>query len=87
MREKPNEMVEVLVSFRQGPRDTVKVIPHLMNWQGQRYPLEKMGLYHPERRGTKRVHIFSFSSGPTAFRLELDPDTLQWLLVDVYYGT
>ena len=86
MRETTHDLVEVLASFRSGPRNTIKVTPHVMNWRGKRYPLEKMGLYHPERRGVKSVHIFSFSSGPTAFRLELDPDTLQWLLVEVFYG-
>ncbi|HSX14565.1 MAG TPA: hypothetical protein VLE72_01475 [Candidatus Saccharimonadales bacterium] len=87
MREKLNDQVEVLASFKSGPRGTIKVIPHLMNWRAQRYPLDKMGLYHPERRGNKRIHIFSFSSGPTAFRLELDPETLAWTLVEVFYGT
>lgn len=86
MLEKPHDQVEVLASFRHGPGHAVKVTPHLMNWRGKRYPLEKMGLYHPERRGTKRVHIFSFSSGATAFRLELDPDTLEWTLAEVFYG-
>jgi hypothetical protein len=87
MREQLHDQVEILASFKQGPRNAVRVIPHLMNWRGQRYALEKMGLYHPERRGTKQVHIFSFSSGPTAFRLELDPETLEWILVEVFYGS
>ncbi len=87
MREKLHDQVEVLASFKCGPRKTIRVIPHLMNWQGRRYPLEKMGLYHPERRGTKKIHIFSFSSGPTAFRLELDPETLEWTLVEAFYGS
>ena len=46
-----------------------------------------MGLYHPEKRGEKRMHIFSFSSGLTAFRVELDPETLEWRLKEVFYGT
>lgn len=86
MREELNDPVEVLASFKQGPHNSVKITPHLMNWRGQRYPLTTMGLYHPERRGTKRIHIFSFSSGPTAFRVELDPETLAWTLVEAFYG-
>lgn len=86
MREELHDEVEILASFKHSPNRAVKVTPHLMNWRGQRYPLEIMGLYHPERRGDKRIHIFSFSSGPTAFRLELDPDTLIWTLVEVFYG-
>ena len=86
MREELDDLVGVLASFAPGPRNTVRIMPHAMNWKGRRYPLEKMGLYHPERRGQKRIHIFSFSSGPTAFRLELDPDSLEWRLKEAYYG-
>lgn len=87
MRETLHEHVEILAAFKHGPRGSVRVTPYLMNWRDQRYPLDKMGLYHPERRGDKRVHIFSFSSGPTAFRLELDPETLEWTLVEAFYGS
>lgn len=85
MREELDEQVSVLASFAPGPRNMMRVTPHVMKWQGRRYNLEKMGLYHPERRGTKRVHVFSFSSGPTAFRVELDPETLEWRLREAYY--
>lgn len=87
MREELHDPVEILASFRHGPRGSIRVTPHLMNWRSQRYALEAMGLYHNEPRGNKRIHIFSFSSGPTAFRLELDPETLEWTLVEAFYGT
>lgn len=87
MREECNDIVSVLASFAPGPRHTMRVTPHLMKWQGKRYRLGTMGLYHPEKRGTKRLHIFSFSSGDTAFRVELDSETLEWRLTEVYYGT
>lgn len=86
MREECNDLVSVLASFAPGPRNMVRVTPHILKWRGRRYRLQTMGLYHPERRGNKRVHIFSFSSGETAFRLELDPETLQWTLREAYYG-
>ncbi len=86
MREECNDVVSVLASFAPGSRGAVRVIPHVMKWRGRRFRLSKMGLYHPERRGAKRVHIFSFSSGETAFRVELDPETLEWRLTEVFYG-
>ena len=86
MREEIHERVSVLASFDYGPRNTVRVLPHALKWRGRRYQLERMGLYHPERRGTRLFHIFSFSSGATAFRVELDPDTLEWVLTEVFYG-
>ncbi len=86
MREECDETVSVLASFAPGPRGAMRVIPHVMKWRGRRWKLTTMGLYHPERRGAKRVHIFSFSADETAFRVELDPDTLEWKLKEVFYG-
>jgi hypothetical protein len=86
VREECNDLVSVLASFAPGPRNMIRVTPHILKWRGRRYHLQTMGLYHPERRGNKRVHIFSFSSGETAFRVELDPETLQWTLKEAYYG-
>lgn len=84
MLEKVNEPVEVLASFARHNQQ-VRITPHLLKWRGKHYQLEVFGLYHPERRGDKRIHIFSFSSGSTSFRTELDPETLVWTLVEVFY--
>ena len=86
MTDAINEPVAVLVSFNRGQNGVVKVVPQAMQWRGKRYVLEKMGLHHPEKRGNKKLHVFSFSSGPTTFRLELDPETLEWTLAEAFYG-
>ena len=86
MREELDDQVSVLASFAPGPRNTMRVTPHLMKWKGRRWQLSTMGLYYPERRGNKRVHIFSFLSADTTFRVELDPDTLEWRLKEAFYG-
>jgi hypothetical protein len=86
MHETINEPINVIASFSEGPHGAVRVRPHAIRWQGRQYKVETFGLYHPERRGTKQFHIFSFSSGSTAFRVELDPETLQWTLVEAFYG-
>ncbi len=86
MTEKIGEPIDVLASFGQG-KYGVQVLPHSIRWRNRKYKLEKFGLYHPERRGTKRLHIFSFSCGTVNFRVELDPETLQWTLAEVYYAT
>lgn len=85
MREVINEPVGVLATFSAPSRGGVKVVPQIMAWRDRRYRLERMGLYYPERRGTKQVHIFSFLSDGTTFRVELDPERLVWTLVEVYY--
>jgi hypothetical protein len=85
MNEKVDDPVGVLASFAPGPRNTVRVVPQAIRWRGRRYRLGTMGLYHPERRGVKQIHIFEFSSGTIKFRLELDPETLAWTVVEVFY--
>ena len=44
MREEVNELVSVLASFAPGPKNTVRVTPHLLKWQGRRYRLGTMGM-------------------------------------------
>jgi hypothetical protein len=85
MYEELDDQVSVLASFAPGPKNTVRVTPHVMKWRGRKWVLETMGLYHPEKRGEKRLHIFSFSSGSVAFRVEMDPETLEWRLKQVFY--
>ena len=85
MTENHNDIVSVLASFAPGPRSTVRVTPHILKWRGRRYKLSTFGLYHPVRRGTQRIHVFEFSSGTVKFRVELDPETLTWRLVEVFY--
>lgn len=86
MREECHEPVNVMAVFTRRPPAGVRIVPIAMEWRGKRWRVDVMGLYHPERRGTKRIHIFGFSSGQTAFRIELDPDSLEWTLVEVFYG-
>lgn len=86
MREQCHDKVSMLAVFAPATRGGVRVVPQVMRWQGRRWRVDKMGLYHPERRGSKRIHIFAFSSDETAFRVELDPDTLEWTLTEVFYG-
>ena len=86
MREECRDNVGVMAVFVPTPQGGVRIVPQALSWRGRRWAVDKMGLYHPERRGLKRVHIFAFSSGDTAFRVELDPETLQWTLTEVFYG-
>lgn len=86
MREDMDEPVHVMASFVFNGTHRVKVVPHIVGWKGQRYRVTTMGLYHPERRGTKRIHIFEFTCSAMKLRVELDPDSLEWTLKEVFYG-
>ncbi len=86
MREKCADPVSVLAVFSVRSDGGMRVTPQALQWRGRCWGVDKMGFYHPERRGTKRYHIFSFASGETAFRVELDPETLSWTLTEVFYA-
>lgn len=92
MFERVDEPVEVLVGFKQqshsgkgSSKSSTRVLPYLLSWRGSRYKLDIMGLHHPARKGINRIHFFEFTSGNTKFKLELDSETLEWRLVEVYY--
>jgi hypothetical protein len=87
MREECDDVVSVLASFAPGPRGSVHVAPQVLEWRGRRFRLTTMGLHHPERRGRKYVHVFGFACGEVGFRVELDSETLEWRLTEVFYGT
>lgn len=86
MIETIREPVAVIASFGQTSQGGVKVVPHLLQWRDRRYTIATMGMHHPERRGNKNIHIFTFSSGDMAFRLEFDPEFLKWTLAEVSDG-
>ena len=84
--EKKFDKVAVLASFGHKSGSQVEVRPHYLKWRGRRYHIDVMGLHHVAKRGEKRIHVFGFSSGTNDFTVELDPETLEWTLVEVYYG-
>lgn len=86
MVESINEPISVLAVFEPRRGNSLRVTPYRIKWRGQDYNLTTKGLHHPRRDGAKRVHVFQFSSGSLAFRVELDPDSLEWTLREVWYG-
>ncbi|MEK7665795.1 MAG: hypothetical protein AAB337_02875 [Patescibacteria group bacterium] len=55
-----------------------------MRWNNREYQFNKIHLVHTAREGTKRVFYFSLSDTVNAFKLKLDPELLEWRLVEVY---
>lgn len=84
MFEKVDEPVEVLVGFKRRP-GAIRVLPYRLNWRGNQYKLDIMGLHHPARKGVNRIHLFEFTSGNTKFKVEMDSETLEWRLVEIYH--
>ena len=83
MRETLQEKVTVnLVSNCR----TGQVLPKHLGWRGRSYTINKTGLHHTYRSGRTLIHVFSVTDGNTFFRLELNTDTLLWMLTEVSDG-
>ena len=83
MRETLQEKVTVnLVSNCR----TGQVLPKYLGWRGRSYTINKTGLHHTYRSGRALIHVFSVTDGNTFFRLELNTDTLLWMLTEVSDG-
>ena len=83
MRETLQEKVTVnLVSNCR----TGQVLPKHLGWRGRSYTINKTGLHHTYRSGRALIHVFSVTDGNTFFRLELNTDTLLWMLTEVSDG-
>lgn len=76
-----NEDVSVITVYN-AQRKTV--IPAKIAWRGREYHIEKLGYHHKTRQGNTLLHVFSVSTPTIAFRLQLNTETLHWILEEVY---
>ncbi len=60
-----------------------KLVPTVIFWRGREYRIEKIGLHFPLRQGRVLHHIFSVLAGGNFFRLNLDTESLVWVLEEV----
>lgn len=84
MNEVINEPVSIVMVYN-AVQQTVK--PVKMLWRGREYQIEKIGYHHKEKQGNTLFHIFSVTSQNTAFKLQLDTETLHWKLQELYDTT
>lgn len=74
-----HDPIDVTVSFSQN-----KILPKLMRWNERDYKIETVNLVHTTKEGNKRVFYFSVSDLTNYFKLKLDPEYLEWYLVELY---
>ncbi len=79
MHELLNDPVDVMVSFADN-----RVLPRTMRWNQKDYKIENINLVHTVREGRKKVFYFSVSDLNNYFKLKLDPENLDWRLVELY---
>jgi len=79
MHELLNDPVYVVVSFKDN-----RVFPRTMRWNQHDYNINQVNLVHSAHEGQKRVFFFSVSDTSNYFKLKLDPEILEWRLVELY---
>jgi hypothetical protein len=79
MHEILNDPVDMLVSFSDN-----RITPKRMRWNMRDYDIKTVNLVHTAREGSKKVFFFSVSDLSTYFKLRLDPEFLEWRLVEMY---
>ncbi len=79
MHEFLHDPIDVDVAFRDN-----RVLPKRLRWNRRDYPISQVNLVHSAREGQKRVFYFSVSDDTNYFKLKLDPESLEWHLVELY---
>ena len=83
MRETMREKVSVNLIFDS---TTGQVMPKHVGWQSRLHTITQVGLHHTYRSGRALIHVFAVTDGWMFFRLELNTETLHWLLTEVSDG-
>jgi ribosomal protein L24E len=79
MHELLNDPIDVAVDFT-GHR----VKPHHVRWGKKTYQMNTVNMVHRAREGTKNIFYFSVSDTANFMKLRLDPELLEWRLVEFY---
>jgi len=74
-----NELVEVRVDFC-GKR----VLPRTMFWNNNLYQIRVVNMIHSSREGSRKLFFFSVSDLTNYFKLQLDTESLEWRLIEMY---
>lgn len=79
MHEILNDPVDVTVDFVDH-----RVRPRQVRWGNRVYDMTTVNLVHGAREGTTRVFYFSVSDKSNFMKLQLNTETLQWKLIELY---
>lgn len=83
MNEIIKEKVSCLTSYN---RETGKVTPKKIRWQGREIIFQKCSYHHKIWQGRILLHIFHVTDGTIDYRLQLNTDTLQTVLEEISDG-
>lgn len=74
-----NEPVEVRVDFCNR-----RVLPRAMSWNNRLYAVKSINMIHSARNGASKLFFFSVSDDINYFKLQLDTESLEWRLIEMY---
>jgi hypothetical protein len=77
--------VPIAVTLFYDPKSKM-LQPTSVRWDGQEYPITKVGLHHTFREGRTLFHVFSVVGPQLFFRLKLNTDNLFWRLEEISDG-
>lgn len=77
MSERLNDLVGVLVDFHRS-----RVKPLRITWNKRAYIIKQVHLVHRVREGDHHLFYFSLSGETAFFKLQFNPVTLAWKLVE-----
>jgi len=83
MLQKVKVPVSVILEYNSKLR---RVFPKSVHWDGNDYPVTKVGFHHTFREGKTLIHVFSVDTPSLFFRLRLNTDNLQWTLEEISDG-
>ena len=83
MIKRVHEQVSVIASY---DASTQLASPRRIQWRGQVYVITHVGSRIPLRRGRRLVHLFNAYAGRLPLVLELDTESLSWMLEEIDDG-
>ncbi len=84
MNEPINEKVSVISKYDM---KLGKVSPIRIRWNEREYIVKHLDYYERRKKGRVIYHIFHVASESMYFRLQCDPETLFWTLLNASDGT
>lgn len=80
MSETINEKASVITVY---DHTNGKAFPWRIKWRGRVYPVTQIGYHHTRKHGNTLHHIFSVTAGSLYFRLDLNTQTLAWIIEEI----
>ena len=80
---KINKDINVIAYYFRNTGVRLRCFPKRIEFEGKRVDFTEAGMRHPVRKGQRMVDVFDMTDGTTDYRLEFDPEKLNWTLLEI----